>query len=132
MRFAVVAALFCPLILGLGYTYSHESSVPTFLTAPVERGSISTLVRASGTVEAVITVDVSSQLSGRVAEVFVSFNDPVKTGQPIAQLDQEIFAAHVNEAKATLSVARATAQVQKAALERARVAGVNAQTAKRL
>ena len=128
----VVAVLFCALMVGLGYPYVQESSVPTFLTAPVERGSISTLVRANGTVEAVITVDVSSQLSGRVAEVFVSFNDPVKVGQPIAQLDQEIFAAHVNEAKAALSVARATAQVQKAALERARVAVVNAQTAKRL
>ena len=128
----VVAVLFCALMVGLGYPYVQESSVPTFLTAPVERGSVSTLVRASGTVEAVITVDVSSQLSGRVAEVFVSFNDPVKVGQPIAQLDQEIFAAHVNEAKAALSVARATAQVQKAALERARVAVVNAQTAKRL
>src|SRR5215471_4076238 len=128
----VVAVLFCALIVGLGYPYVQASSAPTFLTAPVERGSISTLVRASGTVEAVITVDVSSQLSGRVAEVFVSFNDPVKAGQPIAQLDQEIFTAHVNEAKAALSVARATAQVQKAALERARVAVLNAQTAKRL
>ena len=49
MRFAVVAALFCSLILGLGYTYSHESSAPAFLTAPVERGSIATLVKASGT-----------------------------------------------------------------------------------
>jgi HlyD family secretion protein len=106
------------------------NSVPTFLTAPIEPGSISTLVRASGTVEAVIRVVVSSQLSGRVAEVFVSFNDPIKAGQPIAQLDQEIFAAHVNEGKAALSVARATAQVQKAALERARVAVVNAQTTK--
>ena len=128
----VVAVLFCALIVGLGYPYVQASSAPTFLTAPVERGSISTLVRASGTVEAVITVDVSSQLSGRVAEVFVSFNDPVKAGQPIAELDQEIFAAHVNEAKAALSVARATAQVQRAALERAKVAVVNAQTAKRL
>jgi HlyD family secretion protein len=128
----LVAVLVCALMVGLGYPYVLESSVPTFLTAPVERGSISTMVRASGTVEAVITVDVSSQLSGRVAEVFVSFNDPVKAGQPIAHLDQEIFAVHVNEAKAALSVARATAQVQKAALERAKVAVVNAQTAKRL
>jgi len=53
----VVAVLFCVLMVGLGYPYVQESSVPTFLTAPVERGSISTLVRASGTVEAVITVD---------------------------------------------------------------------------
>jgi HlyD family secretion protein len=127
MRFAVVAALFCPLILGLGYTYSHESSTPAFLTAPVERGSIATLVKASGTVEAVVSVDVSSQLSGRIGEVFVSFNDTIKAGQPIAQIDPEIFAARVSEARAALNVATATAHVQKAAVERAKVAVLNAE-----
>ena len=132
MRFVVVAGLLCALIVGLGYTYGQESSVPTFLTAPIERGSISTLVKASGSVEAVVSVDVSSQLSGRIAEVFVNFNDTIKAGQPIAQIDQEIFAARVNEAKAALRVARATAQVEKAALERATVAVTNAQTGKKL
>src|SRR5207245_11356098 len=117
MRSVVVAALFCALAVGLGYTYSQERSVPTFLAAPVERGSISTLVKASGTVEAVVTVDVSSQLSGRIAEVFVNFNNTVQVGQPIAQIDPEIFAARVNEARAALSVARATALVQKAGVE---------------
>src|SRR6516225_24927 len=131
MRFAVVAALFCPLILGLGYTYGQQSSPPTYLTAPVERGNISTLVKASGTVEAVVNVDVSSQLSGRIAEVFVGFNDSVTAGQPIAQLDQEIFSARVSEAKAALRVANAATQVEKAALERAKVAIANAQTAKK-
>src|SRR6202162_2343298 len=132
MRFVVVASLLCTLIVGLGYTYGQESSVPTFLTAPVERGSISTLVKASGTIEAVVSVDVSSQLSGRIAQVFVNFNDPVKAGQPIAQIDPEIFAARVNEAKAALRVARATAEVEKASLERATVAVTNAQSAKKL
>ena len=89
-------------------------------------------MKASGTVEAVVSVDVSSQLSGRIAEVFVGFNDTVAAGQPIAQIDQEIFAARVNEARAALRVARATAQVQKAALERAKVAVANAQTAEKL
>src|SRR6266576_3034410 len=132
MRFLVVAGLLCALMVGLGYTYGQERSVPTFLTGPVERGSIATLVKASGTVEAVVSVDVSSQLSGRIAEVFVNFNDAVAAGQPIAQIDQEIFVARVNEARAALSVARATAQVEKAALERAKVAVMNAQTAKKL
>ena len=127
MRFAVVAALFCPLILGLGYTYSLQSSAPTFITAPVERGNIATLVKASGTVEAVVSVDVSSQLSGRIAQVFVNFNDIVRAGQPIAQIDPEIFAARVNEARAALNVGTATAHVQKAAVERAKVAVLNAE-----
>jgi HlyD family secretion protein len=127
MRF-LVASLVGALFLGLGYTYSQENPAPTYLIAPVERGNISTLVKASGTVEAVVSVDVSSQLSGRIAEVFVNFNDSVMAGQPIAQIDQEIFAARVNEARAALKVARATAQVQRAALERATVAMTNAQT----
>lgn len=133
MRFAVLAVLLCTLGVGvgLGYAYIPEPA-PTFITAPVERGSITTLVKASGTVEAVVSVDVSSQLSGRIAEVFVNFNDTVKVGQPIAQIDQEIFAARVNEARAALRVASATAQVQQAALERAKAAVVNAQTAKKL
>ncbi len=132
MRFAATAILLSTLAAGRGYTYSQGSSPEAFLTAPVERGGISTLVKASGTVEAVVSVDVSSQLSGRIAEVFVNFNDTITAGQPIAQIDPEIFAARVNEARAALSVARATAEVEKAALERAKVAVANAQTAKKL
>src|SRR3984893_14398939 len=132
MRFAATAILLSALAAGLGYTYSQGSSPEAFLTAPVERGSISTLVKASGTVEAVVSVDVSSQLSGRVAEVFVNFNDTITAGQPIAQIDKEIFAARVNEARAALRVARATAQVEKAALERAKLGVANAQTAEKL
>src|SRR6202035_1005778 len=106
MRFAATAILLSALAAGLGYTYSQGSSPEAFLTAPVERGSISTLVKASGTVEAVVSVDVRSQVSGRTEEVFVNFNDTITPGQPIAQIDPAIFAARVNEARAALTVAR--------------------------
>src|SRR5262249_241552 len=62
-----------------------------FITAPVQRGTVATYVRATGTIEAVITVDVSSQLSGRIAEVLVNHNEVVKQGQVIARLDPEIY-----------------------------------------
>lgn len=132
MRFAVVAILLCMLAAGLNYTYSQESPAPAFLTAPVERGSIATEVKANGAVEAVLSVDVSSQLSGRIADVFVSFNDAVKTGQPIAQIDPAIFAARVKEARAALNVSKANVRVQNSAVERAKIAAINALTAKRL
>lgn len=132
MRFAVVAVPLFLSAIGLGYTYNQNSSAPTFMTAPVERGDIATAIKASGTVEAVVTVNVSSQLSGRIANVFVDFNEAVKAGQPIAQLDRESFTARVNEARAALSVAQANAQMQEAALERAKIAVLNAQTAKSL
>src|SRR5882724_1018839 len=122
MRLAVAAVLICVFMVGMGYTYDPGSSAPAFITATVEHGNIATQVRASGTVEAVVTVDVSSQLSGRIASVFVGFNDSVAAGQPIAQLDQETFVARVNEARAALRVAKATAQLEKAAFERAKIA----------
>jgi HlyD family secretion protein len=126
------------LLLGLGlaagaaYAYTRSNAEQVFITAPVERGTIATAVKATGSVDAVITVDVSSQLSGRISEVFVNFNDEVKAGQPIARVDPEIFAARVNEAKAVLKVADATALVQKAAVDRARASIANAQTATKM
>lgn len=132
MRLAIAAVLVGALMVGLGYPYGPGGPAPAFITAAIERGNITTEVRANGTVEAVVTVDVSSQLSGRIANVFVGFNDPVVAGQPIAQLDQEIFLARVNEARAALRVARAAAQLQEAAFERAKIAVENARTAERL
>lgn len=116
------------LVVGLGYAYSENNPDPNYMTAPVERGTIASLVQATGTVDAQVTVDVSSQLSGRMADVFVNFNDVVKAGQPLAQLDQEIFLARVNEAKAALKVAAAIVHVQEGAVERAKLAVVSART----
>src|SRR6478736_3905323 len=107
-----------PIVAGLAYLLLRDGSDQRFITAPVERGTISTFVKATGSVDAVITVEVSSQLSGRVSEVLVNYNDEVKAGQPIARVDPEIFAARVNEAKAVLKVAIATAQLQKSAVKR--------------
>lgn len=120
------------LAAGAGYAYTYGRAKEIFITAPVERGTIATLVKATGTVDAVITVDISSQLSGRISEVLVDFNDEVKAGQPIARVDPEIFASRVNEAKAVLKVAEATALVQKAAVERARASIANARTAEKM
>jgi HlyD family secretion protein len=125
-RPAVTTLLLSAMGVGLGYAYNQDTQPSPFLTAPVERGTISTIVKATGSVDAEITVDVSSQLSGRIAEVFVNFNDVVKAGQPLAQLDQESFLIAVKEAKAALQVAAATAHVQEAAVERGKFAIVNA------
>src|SRR5262249_43526068 len=125
-RLAFLTLLVGAAGVGFAYAYSRDSPAPGFITARVERGTIASLVTATGSVDAKITVDVSSQLSGRMAEVFVNFNDVVKAGQPLAQLDQESFLIAVKEAKAALQVATATAHVQQAAVERAKLAIVNA------
>lgn len=130
-RFLVGAVLVGAVVAGLGYFFLPGSD-QRFITAPVERGTISTFVKATGSVDAVITVDVSSQLSGRVSEVLVNYNDEVKAGQPIARLDPEIFAARVNEAKAVLKVATATAELQKSAVQRTKAALESARTARKI
>src|SRR5262249_16828821 len=132
MRFVVVASFISALMVGVGYPYSQERPISTFLTVPIERGRISTLVKATGTVEAAVSVDDSSELSRRIADVSVNFKDSVKAGEAIAQIDQDIFAARVNEAKAALDVAMAATQAEQAALEKAKVAIANARTAKEL
>src|SRR5262245_38611800 len=125
-RLAVTTLLLGATGGGLGYAYSHDSQAPDFITAPVERGTLATVVTATGNVDAEITVDVSSQLSGRMAEVLVNFHDVVKAAQQLAQLDQESFSVAVKESRAALKVATATAHVQQAAVERAKLAIENA------
>src|SRR5262245_18419437 len=115
LRFTAVVAGFSTLVTVLTFAHNDVSPSQKSIMAPVERGTLSKTITATGTVEARLTVDVSSQLSGRVADVFVSFNDSVRAGQPIARLDQAIFGARVTEAAAALNVATASAEVQQVA-----------------
>jgi HlyD family secretion protein len=96
-----------------------ESRPDKYITAPIERGRFATVVRATGTLNPISTVDVSSELSGRIAEVLVDFNDRVRAGQVLARLDPVTFAAKVKEARASLRIAQAGARVQLASKERA-------------
>src|SRR5215212_2584466 len=98
------------LIGGLTVWYAnHEGKAspvrPQYLTASIEEGELRRVVTATGALNAIVNVEVGSQLSGQVAELFVDFNDQVKKGQHLAQLDQRSFKAHVAEAGAALEIA---------------------------
>jgi HlyD family secretion protein len=128
-----VIAILLPLaaaVSALTYANSQKDRSATYITTPIERGSIATVVRATGTVNPIYTVDVSSQLSGRMAEVLVNFNDSVAAGQPLGRLDPASFAARVHEVRASLKIAKAGVQVQRAALERSHAALATARTAR--
>ena len=73
----------------------------TYETVKVDRGRIVVQVTASGTVSALKTVQVGSQVSGRVAELHADFNDPVKKGQLLARLDTQLFKSAVEQARAS-------------------------------
>lgn len=76
-------------------------------------------VTTTGVVKPRLLVDVGSQLSGIVSELYVDFNEPVRKNQPLARLAPETFEAAAREARASLAVARATAQLRKGAIGRA-------------
>ncbi|HYB43059.1 MAG TPA: biotin/lipoyl-binding protein, partial [Candidatus Methylomirabilis sp.] len=98
---AVVAGL-----AGGGYLYRRSASGgPAFRTAPVTRAPLTAAISATGTLNAVITVQVGSTVSGNIKELFADFNSVVKKGQTIARIDPEIFQAQVNQAKAQLDAA---------------------------
>ncbi len=69
-------------------------------TAKVDRGRIVAKVTATGTLSAIVTVQVGSQVSGRVAALYADFNSPVKKGQLIAKIDPQLFQAAVEQARA--------------------------------
>jgi len=76
------------------------------------------IVTASGAVRALVTVEVGSQLSGKVESLYVDFNDPVEAGQIIAQIDPQTFRTRVREAEAARAVAQANVELQRASLAR--------------
>lgn len=84
--------------------------------AKVSRGDIKSIVSASGSVQPVVTVQVGSQISGKIAELLADFNAPVKEGQVIARLDAANFEARVWQSEADLNVARANVGMQEASL----------------
>jgi HlyD family secretion protein len=98
-----------------GYLYYNGRRLPpNYLTARVERGRIATTVNATGTLNAVITVQVGSQVSGTIQKLLVDYNSPVKEGQIIAQIDPGSFEARVGQARANVASAEAAIQVARA------------------
>ena len=120
-RFAAVSLIALPLV-ALPFVGANDQVGGRFVFDQVRRGAIATSIEATGTVEAVETVEVGTEVSGLIAKVFVDFNDAVAAGQPIAELDRAGFQARVAEARAALKVSKAVADVQQSALHRAEIA----------
>jgi len=122
MRFkkTIVAAVALSAAAGAGYGYWRMNNIaqePPYLTAPVVRGNIRQVVSSTGTLQAVTTVLVGSQVSGTIAKLSADYNSKVTKGQVVAQLDQSRFAARVEETRANLLAAQAAAAKSKVALE---------------
>jgi len=85
---------------------AHRASPVEFDTATVDRGKIVARVTATGTLSALVTVQVGTQVSGTIQKLFVDFNSPVKKGQLIAKIDPQLIAASLEQARANFEAAQ--------------------------
>ncbi|MBK9116345.1 MAG: efflux RND transporter periplasmic adaptor subunit [Betaproteobacteria bacterium] len=108
----VLAAVAAGIAFGMWKYLSPGGGATEFRLARVERGNVTSVVSASGTLNAVTTVLVGSQISGQIKELLVDFNSVVKSGQLLARIDPETYAIRVRQAEADLEAAR-TAAIQK-------------------
>jgi HlyD family secretion protein len=116
----IIAAVMFLVAAGAGFAYWRMSSAPKeppYLTAPVTKANIRQVVSSTGTLQAVTTVLVGSQVSGTIAKLFADYNSKVTNGQIVAQLDQARFAARVEETRANVLAAQASLAKAKVALE---------------
>lgn len=109
------------LILGAGafwyFSGASASGPQPYRTAKVDKGSLAITVTATGTLQAVTTVQVGTQVSGVVDKLFVDFNDRVKEGQIVAQLDTDLLDVRLAQDRA--SVIQAEANLAKLEVDRA-------------
>lgn len=125
-RIALIMILIAAGVVGIWYLYLREGDGTTgYMTGLVTKGNIRNTVGATGTLQAVTTVQVGSQVSGTIQALYADFNSEVRRGQVIAQLDPAIFQAQVRQARANLEQARADLTDARAKLTAAQAAVEN-------
>ena len=118
MKKKIFVSVVLVVVLALGgfYWLKHRENKVQFKTVPVARGDLLAAVTATGTVSAVTTVQVGTQVSGTVKELFVDFNSPVKKGQLLARIDPALSEAKVAQSRANVQAALANVEKAEAAL----------------
>lgn len=117
MKKAIIGIVILLLIVaGVLFFLRKNNKAPSYTTEPAERGDIRAVVSATGTVNAITTVSVGTQVSGTIQQLFVDFNSQVKKGQLLAQIDPTPFEAQVAQARANLMLAEANLEKAKVAL----------------
>lgn len=114
----VVAAVVLVAAAVLLFTKRGGKSEPRYVTAALKKGTISITVTATGALEAVTTVQVGSQISGTISALYADFNDTVKKGQVVAQLDPTFLKAQVAQAQADFDREKASTELARREYER--------------
>ncbi len=99
--------------------YQDAGGATRFRYVKVLRGSLTSVVSPSGTLDAINMIQVGSQISGQIRQLYADYNSRVQKDQVIAQIASEVFEAKVDKARADLSAAHATVRMHQAQIERA-------------
>jgi HlyD family secretion protein len=116
----IFTVLLLLLVGGASFAYwrmGNSNKEPPFLTVPVAKNNVRQVVSSTGTLQAVTTVIVGSQVSGTIAKLSADFNSKVTKGQVVAELDQSKFKARVDETRANLLAAQANLAKSKVAVD---------------
>ncbi len=124
-KWLVLAGVIALIGLFAAFGLNHGNQAQHF-TAKVEKGEIHDVVEATGTINAVITVQVGSQVSGTIAKLNVDFNSRVRKGDVVALIDPALFQGALLQTAADLENAKANLAAAKANLEKAKAAAVQA------
>ena len=118
--FALVALALLGVI-GFGIrSCRSEPEAPPYRTGQVEQGTLVQTVSASGVVEALVTVEVGSQISGQITSISADFNDRVKAGQVLAELDPQTYQSRLRLGQADVAAGEATVKQAEAQAQQAR------------
>ncbi|MBK5276398.1 MAG: efflux RND transporter periplasmic adaptor subunit [Desulfuromonadales bacterium] len=98
-KIGIAVLVIIAVVVIAGVIIPRKPPASDYRTAKVERGELVSTVSATGTLAAVVTVQVGTQVSGTISKLFVDFNSPVKAGQAIAQIDPALFNAKVKEVR---------------------------------
>lgn len=124
-KWVILTIVVIVIAAGALYLFGNKEK-PQFYTAAVQKGDISDVVEATGTINAVTTVQVGSQVSGAILQLYADFNSRVKKNQVIARIDPALFEGALLQAKADLENSKASLAVAKATLEKSNAALVQA------
>lgn len=113
-RFIIFGLVVLAALAAFAYLrFARAAPPPSFSTASISRGDILHAITASGDLQPVVQVEVSSQVSGIIDRVAVDFNSPVKSGDVIAQLDSATYGSRLKQAEAQLANTRANHALMK-------------------
>src|SRR5437868_8874819 len=122
-KWLMAAALVAVIAVVVGFTLNRNPQ-PNYFTAKVQRSTINDVVQATGTINAVTTVQVGSQVSGTISKLYVDFNSRVRKGQVIAEIEPSLFRGALEQAEADLQNSRANLAAAQAGLVKAEATAV--------